>query len=301
MSQVSMQVEIGALHMKNPVTVGSGTFAAGREYNDFVDVAALGAVTTKGVSLNGWPGNDGTRIAETPSGMLNSIGLQNPGVDHLIEEDLPWLQSQGATVIVNVAGHSVDEYVRVIERLEEAPLDAYEVNISCPNVDGGGMSFGSDPKLAAEVISACRKRTERPLIAKLTPNVTDIALIAQSVQDAGADAGYESYGIGRHRTGITGVPEIVEEADPQFFENTGIRELTLHLSSFETLGEDRQYLGAQYKVPALLSGSRWKMLTEFLGYLMTDIKTLRGAIRERTDHWIPGKDIRKGRIPGNNF
>ena len=188
MSQVSMQVEIGALHMKNPVTVGSGTFAAGREYNDFVDVAALGAVTTKGVSLNGWPGNDGTRIAETPSGMLNSIGLQNPGVDHLIEEDLPWLQSQGATVIVNVAGHSVDEYARVIERLEDAPLDAYEVNISCPNVDGGGMSFGSDPKLAAEVISACRKRTERPLIAKLTPNVTDIALIAQSVQDAGADA-----------------------------------------------------------------------------------------------------------------
>ena len=188
MSQVSMQVEIGALHMKNPVTVGSGTFAAGREYSAFIDVAALGAVTTKGVSLNGWPGNDGTRIAETPSGMLNSIGLQNPGVDHLIEEDLPWLQSQGATVIVNVAGHSVDEYARVIERLEDAPLDAYEVNISCPNVDGGGMSFGSDPKLAAEVISACRKRTERPLIAKLTPNVTDIALIAQSVQDAGADA-----------------------------------------------------------------------------------------------------------------
>lgn len=188
MSRVSMQVDIAGLHMKNPVTVGSGTFAAGREYGDFIDVAALGAVTTKGVSLNGWPGNDGTRIAETPSGMLNSIGLQNPGVDHLIEEDLPWLRSKGATVIVNVAGHSVDEYASVIERLEDAPLDAYEVNISCPNVDGGGMSFGADPDLAAEVISACRKRTQRPLIAKLTPNVTDIALIAQAAQHAGADA-----------------------------------------------------------------------------------------------------------------
>lgn len=188
MSRVSMQVDIADLHMKNPVTVGSGTFAAGREYGDFIDVAALGAVTTKGVSLNGWPGNDGTRIAETPSGMLNSIGLQNPGVDHLIEEDLPWLRSKGATVIVNVAGHSVGEYASVIERLEDALLDAYEVNISCPNVDGGGMSFGADPDLAAEVISACRKRTQRPLIAKLTPNVTDIALIAQAAQHAGADA-----------------------------------------------------------------------------------------------------------------
>ena len=188
MGKVSLAVDIAGLHMKNPVTVGSGTFAAGREYSDFVDIAALGAVTTKGVSLHGWPGNDGTRIAETPSGMLNSIGLQNPGVDHLIAEDLPWLAEQGATVIVNVAGHSVDEYAQVVERLEDARLDAYEINISCPNVDGGGMAFGSDPKLAAEVISACRERTRRPLIAKLTPNVTDIALIARSVQDAGADA-----------------------------------------------------------------------------------------------------------------
>lgn len=188
MGQVSLHVDIAGLHMKNPVTVGSGTFAAGREYSDFIDVSKLGAVTTKGVSLHGWPGNDGTRIAETPSGMLNSIGLQNPGVDHLMEEDLPWLNERGATIIVNVAGHSVDEYAQVIERLENASLDAYEVNISCPNVDGGGMSFGADPALASEVISACRSRTNRPLIAKLTPNVTDITLIAKAVQDAGADA-----------------------------------------------------------------------------------------------------------------
>ena len=138
-----MRVNLGGLEMKNPVTVASGTFAAGREYGDFVDVAALGAVTTKGVSLNGWAGNASPRIAETPSGMLNSIGLQNPGVAHLKECDLPWLAERGATVIVNVSGHSFDEYVQVIEALEDVPVDAYEVNISCPNVDAGGMTIGT--------------------------------------------------------------------------------------------------------------------------------------------------------------
>ena len=135
---VELGVSLGSLQMKNPVTVASGTFAAGLEYSDFVDVAKLGAVTTKGVSLHGWEGNDSPRIAETPSGMLNSIGLQNPGVDHLKEVELPWLQGQGASVIVNVSGHSVEEYVAVIEALEDAPVEAYEVNISCPNVDAGG-------------------------------------------------------------------------------------------------------------------------------------------------------------------
>ncbi|MDO5117627.1 MAG: dihydroorotate dehydrogenase [Eggerthellaceae bacterium] len=190
MDRVLLHVDIAGLHMKNPVTVGSGCFAAGREYSAFIDLAALGAVTTKGVSLHGWPGNEGIRITETPSGMLNSIGLQNPGVDHLINEDLPWLAAKGATVIVNVAGHSVDEYVKVIERLEDskAQLDAYEVNISCPNVDEGAMSFGSDPKMAGEVIAACRAVTDKTLIAKLTPNVTDITVIAEAVEEAGADA-----------------------------------------------------------------------------------------------------------------
>lgn len=185
---VALSVNLGGLIMKNPVTVASGTFAAGREYSDFVDVEKLGAVTTKGVSLNGWSGNDTPRIAETPSGMLNSIGLQNPGVDHLIETDLPWLAERGATVIVNVSGHSVEEYVSVIERLESASVDAYEINVSCPNVDAGGMTLGCDAASLTEVVRQCRAATARPLIVKLTPNVTDIASMASAAEAAGADA-----------------------------------------------------------------------------------------------------------------
>lgn len=187
-TSVSLAVSLGGLKMKNPVTVASGTFAAGREYADFVDVASLGAVTTKGVSLNGWAGNDSPRIAETPSGMLNSIGLQNPGVTHLKEHDLPWLAGRGATAIVNVSGHSFDEYVQVIEALEEAPVGAYEVNVSCPNVDAGGMTIGTDPASVHEVVSRCRAATARPLIVKLTPNVTDVTEIARAAEAAGADA-----------------------------------------------------------------------------------------------------------------
>ena len=174
--------------MKNPVTTASGTFAAGMEYSDFVDIPALGAVTTKGVSLNGWEGNASPRIAEVPSGMLNSIGLQNPGVAHLKSEELPWLREQGATTIVNVSGHSFDEYVQVIEALEDAPVDAYEVNISCPNVDAGGMTLGTHVPSVEKVVSLCRKATSRPLIVKLTPNVTDITEIARAAEASGADA-----------------------------------------------------------------------------------------------------------------
>ncbi|WP_206214371.1 dihydroorotate dehydrogenase [Adlercreutzia sp. ZJ141] len=187
-TSVRMSVNVGGLEMKNPVTVASGTFAAGREYHDFVDVSTLGAVTTKGVSLHGWEGNASPRIAETPSGMLNSIGLQNPGVAHLKEHDLPWLSQVGATVIANVSGHSFDEYVAVIEALEGAPVDAYEVNISCPNVDAGGMTIGTDPKSVEAVVSRCRAATKRPLIVKLTPNVTNIAEIAVAAEASGADA-----------------------------------------------------------------------------------------------------------------
>ena len=188
-TDVKLAVNLGGLEMKNPVTTASGTFAAGREYSDFVDVAALGAVTTKGVSLDGWEGNASPRIAETPSGMLNSIGLQNPGVAHLVEHDLPWLREVGATAIVNVSGHSFGEYVSVIEALDGTGLvDAYEVNISCPNVDAGGMTIGTDPKSAGEVVKLCRAATKRPLIVKLTPNVTDVTEIARAVVDAGADA-----------------------------------------------------------------------------------------------------------------
>jgi len=187
-TSVNLAVNLGGLTMKNPVTTASGTFAAGMEYSDFVDVSALGAVTTKGVSLNGWEGNASPRIAEVPSGMLNSIGLQNPGVAHLKSEELPWLREQGATTIVNVSGHSFDEYVQVIEALEDAPVDAYEVNISCPNVDAGGMTLGTHVPSVEKVVSLCRKATSRPLIVKLTPNVTDITEIARAAEASGADA-----------------------------------------------------------------------------------------------------------------
>ncbi|WP_417300121.1 dihydroorotate dehydrogenase [Ellagibacter isourolithinifaciens] len=187
-TSVNLTVNLGGLAMKNPVTTASGTFAAGMEYSDFVDVSALGAVTTKGVSLNGWEGNASPRIAEVPSGMLNSIGLQNPGVAHLKSEELPWLREQGATTIVNVSGHSFDEYVQVIEALEDAPVDAYEVNISCPNVDAGGMTLGTHVPSVEKVVSLCREATSRPLIVKLTPNVTDIAEIARAAEASGADA-----------------------------------------------------------------------------------------------------------------
>ena len=188
---VDLSVRLGRLELRNPVVTASGTFASGREFADFVDLSRLGAIVTKGVSSEPWAGNASPRIAETASGMLNSIGLQNPGVEAFARRDLVWLaeNAAGTPVIVNVSGHSVDDYVRVIERLEAEPrVDAYEVNISCPNVDAGGMAFGTDCASAAAVTRACRAATDRTLIVKLSPNVTDIAEIARSVEAEGADA-----------------------------------------------------------------------------------------------------------------
>lgn len=186
---VDMSVMLGKLAMNNPITTASGTFAAGKEYASFVDLSSLGAVTTKGVSLHPWEGNASPRIAETASGMLNSIGLQNPGVERFIEKDLQWLSAQAVPIIVNVSGHTEDEYPQVIERLEKVGVvDAYEVNISCPNVDAGGMVFGCDPQSAHRVITRCRQATEKTLIVKLTPNVTDITEIARAAEASGADA-----------------------------------------------------------------------------------------------------------------
>lgn len=186
---VNMQVNLGGLIMPNPVTDASGTFAAGHEYAAYCDVSRMGAVTTKGVSLNGWEGNDAPRIAETPSGMLNSIGLQNPGVAHLCEVDLPWIKSQSVPAIVNVSGHSLEEYVSVVEALEaDGQADAYEINISCPNVDAGGLTFGTHVPSVEAVVSACRAAATKPMIVKLSPNVTDITEIARAAEASGADA-----------------------------------------------------------------------------------------------------------------
>jgi dihydroorotate dehydrogenase (NAD+) catalytic subunit len=186
-----MSVRLGQLELRNPVMTASGTFASGREYADFVDLSRLGAIVTKGVSLEPWAGNPSPRIAETASGMLNSIGLQNPGVEAFAANELAWLarNAPDTPVIVNVSGHTAEEYVAVVERLErERNVAAYEINISCPNVDAGGMAFGTACAPAAQVTAACREATSRPLIVKLSPNVTDIAEIARSVAEAGADA-----------------------------------------------------------------------------------------------------------------
>jgi dihydroorotate dehydrogenase (NAD+) catalytic subunit len=188
---VDTRVAIGGLELANPVMTASGTFASGREFSDFVDLSRLGAIVTKGVSLEPWEGNASPRIAETASGMLNSIGLQNPGVEAFCERDLPWLadNAPATPVIVNVSGHSISEYAAVIERLEAEPsVSAYEINISCPNVDEGGMAFGTSCAGASEVVRACRAATKRCIITKLSPNVTDIVEIARAVESEGSDA-----------------------------------------------------------------------------------------------------------------
>ncbi len=190
-TEVDLSVNLGSLRFKNPVMTASGTFASGREFADYIDLSRLGAIVTKGVASEPWPGNESPRIAETAAGMLNSIGLQNPGVEVFCERDLAWLAEnvRATPVIVNVVAHDVSGYAAVIERLErETSVAGYEVNISCPNLDEGGMAFGVKCESASAVISACRAATDRPLIAKLSPNVTDIAEIARSVEAAGADA-----------------------------------------------------------------------------------------------------------------
>lgn len=186
---VDLSVDLGRLCLRNPVMTASGTFASGREFAAFVDLERLGALVTKGVSLEPRAGAESPRIAETACGMLNAVGLQNPGVEAFIVEDLAWLAERDVPVIVNIAGHTAEEYASVVERLERvAGVSGYELNVSCPNVDEGGMLFGQDGASAAAVMRAIRPRTQRQVIVKLTPNVTDIAEIAKAVEAEGADA-----------------------------------------------------------------------------------------------------------------
>ena len=179
--------QVAGVPWKNPVATASGTFqyAAVRW---FYDVSQLGAVTTKGVSPVPWEGNPGIRTAEGPSSNINAVGLQNPGVDHYLEDDLPKLKAINATVIANVAGHCDDDYVEVVSKLNDSPADMLEINVSCPNVSAGGMSVGTDPVALSRLITRLRKLTDKKMIVKLTPNVTDITVIARAVADAGADA-----------------------------------------------------------------------------------------------------------------
>ncbi len=187
----ALAVRVAGIQCANPVWAASGCCNYGRELARLFPLAELGAICVKGTSLTPWPGNPGTRLAETPSGMLNAIGLQNPGVEHVLHEDLPWLHDQGATVIVNVVGRTVEEYAQVARRVSTAPagwVAGVELNISCPNVKEGGLQFGADRMAAAEVIAAVRDATSLPLIVKLSPNVADLVPFASAAADAGADA-----------------------------------------------------------------------------------------------------------------
>jgi len=188
MSAPDLKVKLGKLTLPNPVMVASGTFGYGKEYDGILDVGLLGAVVTKGVSLAPRQGNPPPRIAETPCGMLNSIGLENPGVEAFVRDKLPWLRQRGVTVIVNVFGNTVDEYARVVRRLDpEEGVCGFEVNISCPNVKMGGIAFGSDATQAALVSRAVRESTKKTVLVKLSPNVTDLVEIASRVAETGVD------------------------------------------------------------------------------------------------------------------
>lgn len=185
---INTKVSIAGIEFKNPVMTASGTFGSGREYSEFIDINKLGAVVVKGVADKPWKGNPPPRIAEVYGGMLNSVGLQNPGVDYFIKEDIPFLRQFDTKIIVNVCGHTVEEYINVVKALNGKDIDMLELNISCPNVAEGGMTFGTDCFMVEKVVSEVKKYADRPLIVKLSPNVTDIAEIAKAAENGGADA-----------------------------------------------------------------------------------------------------------------
>lgn len=185
---INLAVDIGSLHLKNPVMGASGTFGFGREYEDFLDVNKIGAIVTKGVTPVPRAGNPGVRVAETPAGMLNCIGLENPGVNAFISDILPKIKHYDTPVIVNISAGSVEDYGKMAQRLDIDGVDALEVNISCPNVKEGGIVFGTDPRAAAAVTESVKKHTGKTVIVKLSPNVTDVPAMAKAVEAAGADA-----------------------------------------------------------------------------------------------------------------
>lgn len=183
-----METTIAGVTWKNPVTTASGTFGSGREYGELIDLNRLGAITVKGVSEEAWKGNPVPRLAETQSGLLNSIGLQNAGAELFIENDIPFLRQYDTKIIVNICGHTLSQYYAVAERFADCDIDMLELNISCPNVEEGGLSFGTDPHVVERVVKAVRNYVKQPLIVKLSPEVTDITEIARAAVSGGADA-----------------------------------------------------------------------------------------------------------------
>ena len=184
---MNMKVDLCGVTLNNPVMTASGTFGSGAEYSEFVDLNKLGAVVTKGVANVPWPGNPTPRVAEVYGGMLNAVGLQNPGIDVFCERDIPFLKKYDTKIIVNVCGHSTEEYIAVVERLRDQPVDLLEINISCPNVKEGGIAFGQDPKAVETITKEMKKYAAQPVIMKLSPNVTDITEMARAAEAGGAD------------------------------------------------------------------------------------------------------------------
>ncbi len=187
MSDIKTSVNLCGVELKNPVMVASGTFGSGEEYSEFVDLNRLGAVVTKGVANIPWPGNPTPRVAEVYGGMLNAVGLQNPGIDVFCNRDIPFLKNYDTKIIVNVCGNPAKDYLVVVERLADEPIDMMEINISCPNVKEGGIAFGQDPKLVEQITSDIKKIAKQPVIMKLSPNVTDITEMARAAEAGGAD------------------------------------------------------------------------------------------------------------------
>ena len=185
---MNTKVSIAGVELKNPITVASGTFGSGMEYDEFVDLNLLGAVTTKGVANVPWPGNPTPRVAETYGGMMNAIGLQNPVIDTFVKRYIPFLKEKDTKIIVNVCGKSTEDYLDVVERLGDEPVDLLEINVSCPNVKEGGIAFGQDPKALYDITKAIKAKAKQPIIMKLSPNVTDITEMAKAAEAAGSDA-----------------------------------------------------------------------------------------------------------------
>lgn len=184
---MNTKVNLAGVELKNPVMTASGTFGSGAEYSEFVDLNRLGAVVTKGVANVPWPGNPTPRIAEVYGGMLNAIGLQNPGIDVFAKRDIPFLKQYDTKIIVNVCGKTTEDYIEVVERLADEPVDLLEINISCPNVKEGGIAFGQDPKAVEAITREVKKHAKQPVIMKLSPNVTDITVMAKAAEAGGAD------------------------------------------------------------------------------------------------------------------
>lgn len=184
----NLKVNIAGVEFQNPVMEASGTFGSGAEYSEFVDLSRLGAVVTKGVANVPWPGNPTPRITEVYGGMLNAIGLQNPGIDVFCSRDIPFLKQYDTRIVVNVCGRTEEDYLEVVERLAEEPVDLLEINISCPNVKEGGIAFGQDPRAVEHITSAIKQKAKQPVVMKLSPNVTDITVMAKAAEAGGADA-----------------------------------------------------------------------------------------------------------------